>query len=395
MNAIGPVRRCGTRTLSTIPNEIYFEIFSYVKLPYYDGPATRRHLSNLAQVCRFFCSIMLPWIYEHLKIDAKMKKSDGSSNNYTSFCRSIVKGDGAAQEMALYVKKCTFDSWDVKDGQLDWYLEELLAMCSKAVRSMKNIREVTFVSTTITKDLVKAITSLPHLESLTLKDCLFADNIAEKHVKNMGLLKLKYLCVLLQDGNNVWLFKEPRTRPAILDHINFSHLLKLETNSTDLCQRLAETTQELSLEHLDLSSREVDYSALLGSVLPKTKVLRTLRYVSFNPASSLNLHQDALPRLECVKCPLEHLKFLIPGRYVSSIDIIKRKDSIITLSDIHILCSSKASITHLHVSSECYATIPFSEYFPSLLSLWLTFPFVSMSEYVQGDIGEDLEKVRF
>ncbi|KAF4621604.1 hypothetical protein D9613_012575 [Agrocybe pediades] len=383
-----PVRREGTRTLSPIPNEIYLEIFSYVKLPYFAGPALRRDMSSLAQVCRFFCSVMLPWIYEHLIIDAKVK-DDGISNTRAAFCQRLARGEASAQEMALFVRKCTIKSWVVADKEADWCSRALLRVYSKALCSMTNIRVLELISTTVTKDLITGIAHLPNLESLTVKDCRFSPGIAAKHVDKIHSLKLKKLCVYLLDNReHSW---DPTIDDLILSSINLAHLIRLETNSTELCARLGQTAT-LHLEHLDFRSSNIDDAPLLQSILPHTKTLKRLCYSSCSRAEALHLLPEHLPVMASVKAPLEYVKALVPGRPVSSVECIGWEDPAITLADILVLRNSKAPIEHIHVLSSCYMDIPLFDYFPQLKSLELTFLLKDSEEYSGCDVKQDLEQ---
>ena len=96
-----PIRHRG---LSHIPNEIYMEIFKYLRppedkprislaaeyKPWTDDLAIyRRNFSRVALVCRSFHSVILPWIFESTIL--VLTKQNGPSLNYA---RSIINGCG-------------------------------------------------------------------------------------------------------------------------------------------------------------------------------------------------------------------------------------------------------------------------------------------------------------
>ena len=88
-----------------MPNEVFMEIFKYLRPPHSNpwiDPVYRRDFSRIALVCRFFCSVMLPWIFESMEFAGR---NQNGSLNHTPFCRSIIRGCGSARTVATFVKR--------------------------------------------------------------------------------------------------------------------------------------------------------------------------------------------------------------------------------------------------------------------------------------------------
>jgi len=62
--------------------------------PYSDEIAVAEHkhiLSNLALVCHFFCTVLLPQIFKSLKFSGLPHK-ESDTPGYMSFCRALIRG---------------------------------------------------------------------------------------------------------------------------------------------------------------------------------------------------------------------------------------------------------------------------------------------------------------
>lgn len=69
VSCVAPERYNGDEQLSSIPNEIYDEIFSYI--PTFEEDERRLLLASLSLVCRYFCSVTLPKKFHTLHFDGR------------------------------------------------------------------------------------------------------------------------------------------------------------------------------------------------------------------------------------------------------------------------------------------------------------------------------------
>ncbi|KAF8154467.1 hypothetical protein B0H34DRAFT_524368 [Crassisporium funariophilum] len=381
-----PTRRSGTKPLSAIPNEH----FGQSSRPWINA-VTRRKCSNLAPVCRYFCSVMLPWIFESLIFVGDDSKQAGTSSpNYTSFCRSIVNGSGAAQIMAHHVKRCTFLGWIPDHTQLDSvFKQEFLKLYSKAMVTMLNLDELRLKKVSLNKTFFKAVTSLQRLRRLTLDGCTFP-NIPNKDFRKLASLQLTSLS--LATG----LLFEEETQ-ALVQSFSLDSLLEVRTNNWDFATRFANYEGSLPLETLDLFC--VDDVPVLLNILKNTPSLRALRIFSatlgqWNPVLC---EASILPVLEKLECPMFLLPSLVPGRPISCIQISPATSltelPIERQCDVRVFGKSTRPIRALRVPADVYRLAPFWKYFPDLVSLKLEFLHNESDHPIWPKSEDDLEHV--
>ncbi|KJA22580.1 hypothetical protein HYPSUDRAFT_54889 [Hypholoma sublateritium FD-334 SS-4] len=116
------------KALSHIANEIYMHIVDYIKCHALGGltndPLVRRDLRSLSAVCRFFCAVTAPWLFQSICFDGLCPAGQSGAS---SFCRKLLAGDQAAQLMAQYVTKCEFLSWETV-GKNSWTRKEFMSI---------------------------------------------------------------------------------------------------------------------------------------------------------------------------------------------------------------------------------------------------------------------------
>src|SRR5258708_37483966 len=159
----GPVRKSGTTYLSPIPNEIYMEIFGYLRPTdaneWIDAEA-RQHFRNLALVCRFFSSVMLPWIFENLTFVEKDSYSQISSSLSSTvsakFCRNVLDGDTMALLLAKHVKRWAFLGSPSKSK----WTPAFLSMYFETFQHMPNLLELSLSNIVIPKDFFKHLANV-------------------------------------------------------------------------------------------------------------------------------------------------------------------------------------------------------------------------------------------
>jgi len=105
--SLGPIHRHGLRELPSIPNEIYLEIMSYLKPSNSPSSDSSSLTQDMARICRFFCSIALPWIFESFFLVIGRDETGSGPENRTKFCRRLLNGEEAVQTATRCIMKCT------------------------------------------------------------------------------------------------------------------------------------------------------------------------------------------------------------------------------------------------------------------------------------------------
>jgi hypothetical protein len=343
------------------------EIFKYLRPPDSNpwiDPVYRRDFSRIALVCRFFCSVMLPWIFESMEFAGK--NPNGSLNHHAPFCRSIIRGCESARTMATFVKRCSFFDWIENEFPPSWYNTEFQILYSKALAFMPNVEELELTKISINKYLLKSITGLRCLTSLSLDLCLIQIGaVKDKDIRKLSTLQLK--CLRYYESRP---FVDDDDASLISQVICLDSLLMVHTNYWPLVARIAEQNCHLPLQELDIFS--VGDVRLLPKIFQKTPALEKLRISVAADLNHIQFDDVLLPALDELCCPLFLLRSLVPGRPISSIKIVT--SSLTEITDIPLLFNLKKStrkIRSLCVPIRDYQTIPFWEHFPDLKSLRL------------------------
>ena len=347
------------------------EIFKYLRPPDNNpwiDPVYRRDFSRVALVCRFFCSVMLPWIFESLGFAGD--NPNGSFDlNHAPFCRSIIRGCGSARTMATYVKRCSFSDWiqDENDSPRSWYNTEFQILYSRALAFMPNVEELKLTKIYFNKYLLKSIMELKCLTSLSLDLCLIGE-VKAKDIRKLATLQLKYLRFFGSPRPLQISVNADDDMLLISQFLCLDSLLMIHTDCWPLVARIAEQNCHLPLQELDIfEARDV---GLLPKIFQKTPALERLRISSAATSKHVVQFDDVLPALDELCCPLFLLRSLVPGRPISSIKIAA--GSMMGITDIQSLFKkSTRKIRSLCVPIHVYQTIPFWEHYPDLKSLRL------------------------
>ncbi|KAF8885394.1 hypothetical protein CPB84DRAFT_1788403 [Gymnopilus junonius] len=385
-----PIRKCGEKILSPIPNEIYFEIFHHVKsrVPSLRlHPFVKRDLWNMALACRFFCSVALPLVFERL-VFVGHRNEASASQNHASFCRSILKRDATAIMMAQNVKSCAFSSWYLSEREedMEWIFRELFSIYSKGVGFMTNIREISLFLTPVTKELIKTLTDLPHLESLSLTACLPSKDVTNKHLRKLQSLSLKSFSVsqMKHLEDDWWL--------EFYHQINFQPIVDITTSSWMLCRSLAETDGTLGLEKFDIYI--VEDLTVLGLILSKSPSLKVFQNTTYKKSNGfLTLDKIALPHLQHLKAPIAILNTLVPGRPISTIEFTPFEQ--LEQEQIKCLKFSSRPVTNLSLSATIFDWEDFDlwKQCPHITTLRILLDVIGISDTYMSGI-ELLSKLR-
>ncbi len=161
VSCVAPERCNGDEQLSSIPNEIYDEIFSYI--PTFEEDERWFLLASLSLVCRYFCSVTLPKKFHTLHFDGRNHLSRGTHPTCVTFGRALNRDSQPAKAAACLVQECTFSDWNIGHCRTLF-----LSIYDQALHHMTNIHTLSLVRTPLTKDLVKSIAQLRNLKHLNI-----------------------------------------------------------------------------------------------------------------------------------------------------------------------------------------------------------------------------------
>lgn len=177
-----PLRRNGQTVLPLIPNEIYLAIFECIAPT--DQPLREQYVgtfSALALVCRFFCSVALPRVFERVTFSGDTNGNRTQASRKTKWARQVVANTEPAKSVALYVRECTFELWDL-NGQAKWLLFPFATLYCQAMARMSNIRKVVFSTSFVKKDHWEALAELKQLDVLEFCFCSFIEDPPDKEL---------------------------------------------------------------------------------------------------------------------------------------------------------------------------------------------------------------------
>jgi len=230
-----PLRQNGQTTLPLIPNEIYLAIFDCIAPG--SGPLPEQHtktFSALALVCRFFCAVALPRVFQCVVFFGASRK--------TTWARQIVTNAEPAKSVALYVKECHFKYWRTPKVQQSLFPFSML-YC-RAMAHMTNIRKVEFHQSFVKKEHWETLAALKQLDCLHFNYCSFTENPPDQELS----------------VRTVTLFNSPT--PFTLSPIATSNLHTLETDELGAVLKLV-TARQLAIKNFTLRHADCEMNVLL------------------------------------------------------------------------------------------------------------------------------------
>ncbi|KAF5310251.1 hypothetical protein D9619_010297 [Psilocybe cf. subviscida] len=392
-----PTRRAGSRDLSPLPAELYLEIFEHLKPPENpEAPRETHDLRSLAQVCRYFCAVMMPRIFEVVFIDG------GADENHsgTSFCQSICNGDQTALTAASHVKIFRITSTSV---DLGWSYKEFLSLYAKAILRMRNLVEISLVQTSITNGLLKAIVSLPGLKKLVLQGCN-PRKLRQQLLDQLSHLQLETLYVENLDMDEEDDEEHSAPARAFFTRLPLQNVVILKALCPYVSEQILALPPLLNLQDFHALSLRVGVN--FPDILSKMPNLKRLEIHSLDFPSSDTIFRGHLPtlhHLQEVCAPMVVLEKVIPGSSISSIEVSYRvhcgsnydKLSEPRDAEVKLLSKSRRPITSLKVPFSFYTATQFSVAFPALRSLAIR---PSHFNYEDGNhaywLQESVEEVR-
>jgi len=344
---------------------------SYLKpsnSPSSDSGSLTQDLRNVARVCRFFCSVALPWIFESFRLVIGRDETGPGPENRTKFCRHLLNGEQAAETVAHFVKKCTVSF--SRNAEIGWALQELLAMYFKAISHMPNIEEIVLSHIIINKNALKSLARLERLKTLRIMYCHLAQDVKENHLAKISTLRLSSLDILfpphvdlLMDQSN----DSNHRLAAFLQQINWSCITQLV--ATEITPTIEVSPKSLPLVKLDL--RWIEMAPLLH-LLARTPSLRVLRVAKVSYPQQTPLDSSTAPMLEELEAPLSVCTMLVPGRPVANLSLANVAwQGTLGLTEASIFRTGSCPISQFRVPLQFYLDVPFWKHFPSLRVLRL------------------------
>ncbi|KAK0438774.1 hypothetical protein EV421DRAFT_1823076 [Armillaria borealis] len=243
-----PERCYGDEQLSSIPNEKYDEIFSYI--PTFEEDERRFLLASLSLVCRYFCSVTLPIKFHTLHFDGRNHLSRGSHPTCVTFGRALNRDSQPAKAAACLVQECTFSDWNIGHCRTLF-----LSIYDQALRHMTNIHTLSLVRTPLTKDLVKSIAQLRNLKHLNIDQRDFRGGRVVDNELSTRLLAvpLKSVKALGADLSTLRLIRDDVEEWAewIASALCFWVVERLHTDSTAIATAVFEAKSPLTILDLE------------------------------------------------------------------------------------------------------------------------------------------------
>ncbi|KAG0709290.1 hypothetical protein DFH29DRAFT_870274 [Suillus ampliporus] len=247
-----PLRRSGQTSLPLIPNEIYLAIFECMAPT---GQAlTEQHVktfSALALVCRFFCSIALPRVFECVAFSGNTNGNRAQASRKTLWAKQIVANTEPAKSIALYVKECTFVSWDLRQ-EVQWVLIPFAKLYCQAMARMSNIRKVVFYMSFVNKHHWQAMAELNQLEALEFRVCSFVEDPPDQELSVRTVVLLHAVASTTFTASTNFSLRSIAT----------SAMRTLETDNVETVRKLV-AFRQLALENLVFHQRFFNMEPLL------------------------------------------------------------------------------------------------------------------------------------
>ncbi|KAF5387259.1 hypothetical protein D9757_006897 [Collybiopsis confluens] len=292
-----PDRRSGQRTLEVIPTEIYMEIISYV--------VGGGDLSNLALVCRLFSALIIPKRFE--KVYVQLPSTCGipmgipMSDSSSAFYKALhSRHDPLAISLCVHVRECvmaTIMSLDISSSIP--HFENLL--------HMPNLRHFTLKDVYLAPDVIRQISRLSSIRSLTLLLCqvrsspeLPDDNIIEMTDSlHLESLSLNGVFVVGSGGQHYKKFA-----PLVAN----TYTTSLSADDEDFFNHLAQQQVVPPLQRLKLQSLDVSkiFDALNRFTTLVDLQLYDLKWPKNTGAEHVIKHPlslSNLPQLRRLTCP--------------------------------------------------------------------------------------------
>ncbi|KAK0186316.1 hypothetical protein F5146DRAFT_127048 [Armillaria mellea] len=317
-----PERRSGNQELTLIPSEIYLEIFSYFEpSDEITEVQCKAVFSNLAFVCRFFCSVALPRLYRSVEFRGhKRQRGQEEPVSFLKFCLEINKGSSWACDLTCHVTHCSFEDWIPDSPSRRPLYTEFLRIYCKAMIKMEEIQSVTLDSAMISHRLLKSIAKLKKLKRLVVRECDLDQTFTEVDISTLHSLPIKEFTLVSAHERLTSSFALLRGLPKGSDVVLDAHTWDDSFMSSAMISQLTGLTlgtvlYETNLPHL---AHVLNHLPSLTHLKIASLTLVSVRHPTANPAFPLT--SSSLPRLRVLACP-PLLAILFPPRALDELDI--------------------------------------------------------------------------
>ncbi|KAF6760636.1 hypothetical protein DFP72DRAFT_1166243 [Ephemerocybe angulata] len=317
-----PVRRNGKgENLDPFPNEIYAEILHYVQPDRQDNAEYHRQLSKIALVCRYFCFLMVPRLFDTLIFDGSTE-AKGPTPNYSGFCRSIIKDEGQARELAKYVRTCRVLNWlpDEGFGQISSAAASFLKLHFSAMVFMENLSSLIIDKIILTSQILRALSELKKLKHLELTDFKDMKGCRAGDYKKLASLRLTTLKMHNSNDEPAFDWDDYKRLGQAFDYSHLETLLTSIPSSVTVIQKSSHPSPLRTLELKLYNLQEVTLDTSLFHRLPELRRFE-IAPTGHNQLAGVVLKPSDIPLLEDVECLPDHLALFVPGRPVSRVTI--------------------------------------------------------------------------
>lgn len=293
--------RNGHETLTSIPNEIYLEIFSFVE------HKPKSTWVKLSQVCSFFHSLCLPKAFEEIALDCA-----NPPQRQIEFYQALTRGSPLATSIAENIKRCTIFDYNRHSATNHFYVEAF--MC--ALAHMPGLHTLTIQTIYLTPSILLAISRLTALKKLVLANVdpglqpLLIQQV--KGLENLPHLE-SYECITSYPF-------PPRSHPDLASSLCTVIMQRPRLRRLSLCYWAVaskflqmQVDEQVAVELESLMLDEVRDPSLLVKFLVKTPSLTELSIGTGRPPAMSELPLTALPKLHTLSCPPAWVDTLLGG----------------------------------------------------------------------------------
>lgn len=319
--------------MSYIPPEIYLKIWDHLPLNI-KGKERRQLLCNLSQVCRLFCTISRPFIFEKLVLEWPLASD--------SFSAAFIQWDAHAHYLARFVKDLTLRP----NGGSAVGVEQLPSSLLPTLDNLPNIRTLTLQMTHLSTVLVQWITQLNDLQTLNiLGDFTLADNDVKDASKPVLHLRPSVRIAWHSESVtqlNADPFGNPHHR-ALLG----PNLLVLRTGSKPLVEWMVNSKLGYHIQQLDLGEVTVGLTPLYEFLSATPTITQfTIMKIRHNEHPSYpEPNPKMLPNLRGIKCSAPMLPLFSDHRPLTYISLKPMQYHVNPVTQLHTLTDLSACVT--------------------------------------------------
>ncbi|CAL1714179.1 unnamed protein product [Somion occarium] len=371
-----PQRRVGAKLLPLppLPIDIYLLVLDqFVYEPDLQSLSEyKASLLSLTLVCRFFCAMVTPKLFNELVFDGDddCEIASMSYGPHNAWFEAASSGDQSACALMKKVKKFTLSNWRDEDDPDEWKESECGLLILRTFSRFSSITELNILRTPIADDFMIMVYQLPNLRSLNIKECVFLPLADPLPQPNSEMLRHRPLRLRELQLGHVDNFKYYRKSMALF--VTTSALRILKTSDSQLARQVMKKQMEIPLECLEIPLVPGDAS-ILSDFLNRTPTITELWLESGGfeddeppPPVLLDIHPDALPNLKELHCPTPTLPQLLPKRPVTSVNLVESQDWMF----------AKCYDNELVVPYAMYSELPLYEFIPKVDTLVVCLPLV-------------------